>query len=117
VDQGAELVRTETLLGRSAGVYRITDDVGKRELWVTEDADRIPLRLEIYDRRSSTRRTTDWINWQRDLRISSSFFAPEAGVQLEEMDHAEYLRRSSEEGSVGPVPVLYLRLLYGRKEG
>jgi len=113
LDQGAELVRKEELLGRAAGIYRITDGVGKRELWVTEDADRIPLRLEIYDRQSASQRTTDWINWQRDLSIPDAFFSPETNAQLEEMDHAEYLRRSPE-GDLPRVPVLYLRLLYKR---
>jgi hypothetical protein len=32
------------------------------------------------------------------------------------MDHTEYLRRSSQEGSLGPVPVFYLRLLFERTE-
>jgi hypothetical protein len=112
--QGAELVRMEDLLGRKAGVYRITDELGKRELWVTEDEDRIPLRVEIYDRRTSARRTIDYVNWQSDLFIPDDFFAPDARMKLTELDHTEYLRRSSEEGSVGPVPVLYLDLLYER---
>jgi hypothetical protein len=116
VEQGAELIRQEELLGRAAGVYRVTDGLGKRELWVTEDDARIPLRLEIFDRRSAGRRTTDWVNWQRDLRIPDAFFAPDAGARLEEMDHTEYLRRSSQEGSLGPVPVFYLRLLFERTE-
>ncbi len=112
--QGAELVREEEMLGRRAGIYRITDELGKRELWVTEDGERIPLRVEIYDRRTSARRTIDYVNWQSDLRIPDDFFAPDARMQLTPMSHTEYLRRTTEEGSVGPVPVLYLDLLYER---
>jgi hypothetical protein len=112
--QGAELIREEDMLGRRAGIYRITDSLGKRELWVTEDDDRIPLRIEIFDRRTAERRTIDYVNWQSDLHIPDEFFAPDARMQLTPMSHTEYLRRSAAEGSVGPVPVLYLDLLYER---
>src|SRR5262249_31141118 len=110
--QGAELVREETLLGRKAGVYRVTDDQGRRELWVTQDDLRIPLRVEIFDRDSGAQRTTDYVNWQSDLAIPDTFFAPDPQAALQEMDYTEYLRRSSAEGTVGPVPVLYTSLLY-----
>jgi hypothetical protein len=113
--QGAELVREETLLGRRAGVYRVTDDQGRRELWVTQDALRIPLRVEIFDRESGRQRTTDYVNWQSDLAIPDAFFAPDSSARLSEMDYTEYLRRSSAEGSVGPVPVLYTNLLFKKK--
>ena len=115
VKQGAEVVREEELVGRTAAVVRITDEVGRRELWVTQDDDRIPLRLEIFDRRSAERRVTDYLNWQSQLPIRDAFFEPDPNAKLEEMDHTEYLRRSASEGSVGPVPVLYTPLLYERK--
>jgi outer membrane lipoprotein-sorting protein len=114
VGQGAELVSEETMLGRRAGIYRVTDDHGRRELWVTQDAQRIPLRVEIYDRDSGSQRTTDYLNWQSDLSIPDRFFAPDPNAALQEMDYTEYLRRSSAEGTVGPVPVLYTNLLFKR---
>jgi outer membrane lipoprotein-sorting protein len=115
VHQGAELVREETLLGRKAGIYRVTDDSGRRELWVTQDALRIPLRVEVYDRNTGAKRTTDYVNWQSDIAIPDAFFTPDARAALTEMDYSEYLRRSTQEGSVGPVPVFYLSLLYAKK--
>jgi hypothetical protein len=114
--QGAELVREETILGRRAGIYRLTDDLGRRELWVTQDAPRIPLRVEIFDRGSGTKRVTDYVNWQSDLEIPDAFFAPDARAALTEMDYTEYLRRSAKEGTVGPVPVFYTHLLFKQKE-
>ncbi len=114
--QGAELIREEELLGRTAGVYRVTDRHGRRELWVTQDEERIPLRLEIFDRDSGQRRTTDYVNWQSDLELPDAFFAPEATARLEQLDYREYLRRSAAEGPVGPVPVLYTSLLFARDE-
>src|SRR5258706_11040267 len=55
--QGAELVREESLIGRKAGIYRVTDQSGRRELWVTQDAQRIPLRVEVFDRDTGPQRT------------------------------------------------------------
>lgn len=114
--QGAELVREETLVNRRAGIYRVTDQHGRRELWVTQDELRMPLRLEIFDRDSGSQRITDYVNWQSDLAIDDSFFTPDSRAQLEEMDYSEYLRRSTEQGTVGPVPVFYTNLLYKRKD-
>ncbi|MEM7413616.1 MAG: hypothetical protein AAF430_25510, partial [Myxococcota bacterium] len=67
VEQGAEVVREEQLIGRPAVVLRITDGAGRRELWVTQDEARIPVRLEIFDRRTAERRVTDYVNWQSEL--------------------------------------------------
>ena len=114
--QGAELVREETLIGRRAGIYRVTDEIGRRELWVTQDALRIPLRVEIFDRQSGTQRTTDYVNWQSDLEIPDAFFTPDSNARLTDMDYTEYLRRSSAEGTVGPVPVFYTHMLFKKKE-
>jgi len=116
IKQGAELVREETMLGRRAGIYRLTDDLGRRELWVTQDEQRIPLRIDIFDRRSATQRTTDYVNWQSDLTIPDAFFTPDARAALTEMDYTDYLRRSAQEGTVGPVPVLYTQLLFVQKK-
>jgi hypothetical protein len=115
IHQGAELVREETLIGRRAGIYRVTDEIGRRELWVTQDEQRIPLRVEVFDRQTGTERVTDYVNWQSNLAIPDTFFAPDTSAKLTDMDYSEYLRRSSAEGSVGPVPVFYTHLLFRPK--
>jgi len=116
VRQGAELVREEDLLGRKTGVYRVTDQLGRRELWVTMDEEHLPLRIEIYDRRTSLRRYTDYLNWQTRLAIPDTFFQPDASAQLERMEIEEYLTRTATEGPTGPVPVLYANLLTVRNK-
>jgi hypothetical protein len=116
VEQGAELVREENMVGRATGVYRITDDHGRRELWVTMDPQRIPLRIEIYDRKSSTERVTDYVNWQSALFIPDSFFEPDPSIELERIELDDYVKRSVEKGPVGPVPVLYTNLLHVKKK-
>ena len=112
LEQGAELIREEEVLGRKTGVFRVTDDRGRRELWATLDEDRLPLRIEIYDRRSARRRYTDYINWQSRLPIPDSFFEPEQHIRLERIELEEYFARTVAHGPVGPVPVLYTRLLH-----
>ena len=116
IRQGAELVREETLLGRKTGVFRVTDRAGQRELWVTLDEQRLPLRIEIYDRRTTQRRYTDYLNWQSQLAIPDEFFEPDPGAQLERVELIDYLTRTSLEGPQGPVPVLYANLLHVRNK-
>lgn len=116
IDQGAEKVGEEALLGRRAGIFRVTDRLGRRELWVTLDDDKLPLRLEIFDRRSGQKRYTDYVNWRSGLPIPDSFFEPDPAVELERMEFDEYLRRSVETGPVGPVPVLYSNLLHVKRD-
>jgi hypothetical protein len=113
--QGAELIREEVVLGRKAGVYRVTDSRGRRELWVTQDETRLPLRLVIYDRRSTDQMVTDYVNWQSGIDLPDRFFDPEASVTMTRMTLAEYLTKSVNEGPQGPVPVLYADLLHAKK--
>jgi len=116
LEQGAELVREEDVLGRRTGVYRVTDEMGQRELWATLDDLHLPLRIEIYDRRSTERRYTDYLNWQSAMSIPDSFFQPEPRVAFERIELDEYFARTLAQGPVGPVPVLYARLLHVRKK-
>ena len=115
IEQGAEKIREEELLGRRAGVFRVTDRHGKRELWVTLDEDRLPLRMEIFDRKTGSRRYTDYINWRSFLFIPDTFFEPDPGVDFERIDFEEYARRSASTGPVGSVPVLYSDLLHVKR--
>lgn len=114
-NQGAELVREETVLGRKAGVYRVTDSRGRREVWVTQDDARLTLRLEIFDRRTTGQMITDYVNWQSELPLPDSFFEPDAGVEIQRVELADYLRRSVDEGPQGTVPVLYADLLHAKQ--
>lgn len=114
--QGAEQVSEEEALGRQVGVYRVTDMRGQREVWVTLDDQKLPLRLEIYDRKAQARRYTDYVNWQSAMAIPDGFFEPEPDVQLERLELEQYIKRTLEEGPVGAVPVLYADLLHARHE-
>jgi hypothetical protein len=115
IGQGAEKIRDDSLFGRECEVYRVTDQRGRRELWVTKDELNLPLRIEIYDRSRARTRYTDYLNWLSDLPVRDSFFEPETGVELESFEIDDYLKRTVKEGPIGPVPILYGDLLHGKR--
>ena len=57
--QGAEKVREEQVMGRTCDVYRITDRRGRRDVWVTQGETRLPIRVEVWDRKRGTTFATD----------------------------------------------------------
>jgi hypothetical protein len=114
ISQGAELIEEQELMGRRTGKLRITDEFGRRQLQVTLDDDRLPLRLEVYDRRSTSNHTTDYVDWKQGVSIADGFFEPDSGVALERMTFDAYMARTLAEGPIGPVPVLYTNLLHDR---
>jgi hypothetical protein len=114
--QGAEQVAEQEALGRQVGVYRVTDMRGQREVWVTLDEQKLPLRLEIYDRQAQSRRFTDYVNWQSAMAIPDGFFEPEPDVQIERLELEQYIKRTLDEGPIGAVPVLYADLLHAKHE-
>lgn len=116
-EQGAEKVGEENYHGAPCDVYRVTDDAGKRVLWVTQSEPRLPLRLELFSRSSGQTRYTDYLNWLSGVPLDDGFFKPEKEIELQRFTLDDYLRTSATEGPVGPVPVLYADLLHGRKAG
>ena len=110
--QGGEKVGEEEVGGRAVERYRVTDDAGRREVWVTKDRLRLPVRVEIFTRPTGKTISTDFLSWTAELPIDDGFFEPDPGVRLERLSFDEYAAR---EGTpVGPVPILYLDLLTGR---
>ena len=115
LDQGAEKVGEELYHGAPCDVYRITDDAGKRALWVTQTEPRLPVRLQLFSRRSGRTSYTDYLNWLSAIPLSDDFFKPEKEIVLERYDLDDYVRITVNEGPIGPVPVLYADLLHGVK--
>jgi outer membrane lipoprotein-sorting protein len=111
--KGAELVRSDDLGGRPCRVLRLTDDVGKREVWVTDDKKKMPLRVEFFARENGVHTTTDYIDWISDLSLPDVYFEPDPRVTLETVEYADYVKRSAS-GPVGPAPVLFSPLLHGK---
>jgi outer membrane lipoprotein-sorting protein len=111
IRQGAEKIGTERIGGRTCVGYQITDKKGKQTVWITDDAVRIPVRAEVFDRTSGRSASTHF-NWARDLPIPDAFFEPDPRIQLERLSYEDY-RKRSQSGPVGPIPVLHGHLLHG----
>jgi len=117
--QGGQKVGEETILGIVCDIYRLTDRMGRREVWVMRGGSQLPIRLSIFDRARGASTTTDFLNWQSGLPIDDRFFEPDPGVELPRLTIEEYFLRWGEQGPLGPVPILYADLLHGnvRKSG
>lgn len=109
---GGEKVRSETMNGIRVDVYRMTDDDGRRTLWVDADRLDLPIRLETYDRASGRTANRDWISWIPGLVIPDAFFDPPRNVELTRFEsYQAYLQQLSEKPTP-PTPPLFHYLLY-----
>lgn len=113
---GGEKIRSEVLFGVEVDVYRITDEEGRRTLWVTQDEMRLPVRLESYERKSARTGRLDWVNWMPGIAIPDSFFEPPARIRLERFDSYEDYIARFKDGPVPSVPVLFREFLRGRSK-
>jgi hypothetical protein len=110
--RGAELVREEEVGGRKARVLRLTDAMGRHEVWVTDDASALPIRIDSTDRDSGVHVVTDYVDWLSEMNLPPAFFEPDPRIQVERLEYEEYRQRASQ-GRVGPAPVLFSDLLHG----
>jgi hypothetical protein len=113
IKQGAEKIRDEKFLGRDTEVYQLTDRRGRRTVWVTKDALNIPLRIELYSRKTAATQVTDYTDWLTGLTLPDRYFEPDHAVLIESYELEEYAAALAKHGVVGPVPVLYDDLLRG----
>lgn len=111
-DRGGEIVRTDQLGSLVCDIYRLTDEGGRREVWVPQKGEDLPLRVEVFDRATGETRRIDYVGWATSLHLPDSFFDPDPRVELEELTYDEYLKRAGQ-GPVGPIPVLYGYMLHG----
>jgi len=110
---GAEIVRSDKLAGQPVRVLRQTDERGKREVWVTDDKRKLPLRVDFFARDSGAQTVTNYIDWLSALPLPDSFFEPDPRATLETVEYADYVARSAST-PVGPAPVLFSNLLHGK---
>jgi hypothetical protein len=114
VEEGGEKIREETIVGQRADVYQITDDDGRRMVWVTQDDRRLPIRIEVFGRKSGSTRYKEYVDWVVGLPLTDAFFEPAPGVQLERFELDEYIAKTIERDPVVAIPILYGELLHGR---
>jgi hypothetical protein len=112
IDQGGEKIREESIAGKPAEVYQITDNNGRRIVWVTQDDRRLPIRLEFFSRKAGSTRYKEYVDWVSGLAITDAFFEPEPGIQFERFELDEYIEKTLAKDSA-TLPILYPELLHG----
>jgi len=113
IEQGGEKIRQETIAGMRAEVYQITDESGRRVVWVTQDDRRLPIRLELFDRKSGSTRYKEYIDWASGLPVTDAFFEPEPGIQLDRFEIQEFIENALANNNAAMLPILYPELLHG----
>jgi len=110
--EGAEKI-DELLFGSRKGeVWQITDERGRRKVWVTVGVPQVPLRVETFDRSTAATVDMDYQNWIFDLEFSDAFFAPPPRIELQRFEFEAFLDAAAQ-GPVAAVPILYPDLLIG----
>jgi hypothetical protein len=110
---GGEKVGTEEIPGGRCDLYRDTDSRGRQEVCVSQDKEKLPLVVRIFDRASGSTTMIHYVDWRKGMSIGDFFFTPPPDVKLEQMSYDEYMKRSSKE-MVGPAPPVMSDLLHGR---
>jgi outer membrane lipoprotein-sorting protein len=107
-----EKVDTEILSGVPVETWRVTNDTGRRTVWVTVTEPIIVLRVENFDRESGESASLSYSNWASNFDLPDTAFEPPADLRIQKFEYDEYVEKSLS-GLVGPVPVLYPKLLHG----
>lgn len=111
---GGEKVSEETVAGRTADVWRLTNNSGRRTVWVSQERPMVPMRVQTYDRKTGRDDSVDYVNWQLGLPIPEQFFEPPKGIKFQHFDYDAYVK-AVRRGPVGPAPPLYRHLLHGQR--
>lgn len=112
--QGAERIRTEETPSGPVDVYRLTDEKGRRTVWVTGDDYKLPLKFETFDRRSGAEAMLEYLSWS-PLRLSESFFDPPGEAwEIERVDSYDDYIKAPRNASFRGAPVIFPLLLHGR---
>ncbi len=117
VRDGGEVVKDGVLpgLGLQYELYQLTDDEGRKQVYVTREEPRLPLRVERYIRTAGQSSVLEYSGWQRGLVVADSFFVPPANIEFEKVSYDEYVHAVGKR-PFGPAPVFYRALLHGAVE-
>ena len=110
--EGGEKI-DELLFGSRKGeIWQITDERGRRKVWVTVGVPQVPLRVETFDRSTAATVDMDYQNWIFDLEFSDAFFALPPRIELQRFEFEAFLDAAAQ-GPAAAVPILYPDLLIG----
>lgn len=113
LEEGGEKVGTDKIPGGTCELYRETNDRGRQEVCVTQDKEKLPMILRVFDRASGNSVVVHYVGWMKGLPMGDAFFTPPPDIQLERLSYDEYTKRASKE-PVGPAPPVMGDLLHGR---
>jgi len=111
---GGELVREEELGGKPVELYRLTNDAGRVQVWVTPNS-KLPIRVERFRRDRGEREELNYVNWLTGMRIHDGFFEPNPKLRIKRMGYEDYVRQAIT-GPLGPAPPLFAQLLHGEPD-
>ncbi len=112
IRDGGEKIEDMKIGTMDAEIWRVTDKLGRRKLWVTAKEPRIPLRVETFDRATAEIVKVDYSNWAFDLDFANDFFATPTRFEIESFEYDDYVEKSLQ-GAASPLPILYRDLLHG----
>jgi hypothetical protein len=112
IDAGGEEIENVRLAGVDATMWRFTDDLVRRTVWVRRRKPVLPLRVETFDRASAQTISLDYVSWREEIEIPDAFFELPSGLEVLELEYDAYLEASAQ-GAVGSLPILYPDLLHG----
>ncbi len=110
--RGAEKASNERLMGREVAVYRLTSEGAREEVWVTDDAQKLPVRILYTDREKGKTAETHF-NWMSGLPLEDAFFEPDPRLTLEKIGYEDFIAKVKE-GKAQGFPPLFTDLLAGR---
>lgn len=111
---GAEKIRTENSPAGPLDVYRLTDDAGRRTVWVTSDEYHLPLKFETFDRRTGAEAMLEYLSWA-PLRLEDGFFEPPVdGWKIERVPSYDAWLRAEPTEPFKQAPIIFPLLLHGR---
>lgn len=113
IEDGGEKVREENIGGRPADVYQVTDANGKRNVSVTQDDRRLPIRVEVFDRKSGSTRYKEYVDWAAGIPLTDAFFTPDPRIQFVHFELDDYVAKAIAKDPSTAIPILYGELLNG----
>lgn len=112
--QGAEKIRSEQTSAGPVDVYRLTDDNGRRTVWVTGDEYRLPLKFETFIRATGETAQFEYLSWS-PLRLTGEFFTvPGEGWDIERVPSYEAWVTADRNATFRQAPIIFPMLLHGR---
>ena len=114
VARGAEKAGSERLMGREVTIYRLNTGSTREEVWATDDAEKLPIKL-VYTDREKGQSAETMLNWSRGLPLADAFFEPDPRLSIEKMTYDDFLARVKD-GKITSFPPLFSDLLTGRPQ-